>query len=152
MLLSGFEEENFTNYHKPSMTVGFPSCDFKCGKWCQNISLKNSKRILMNDDEIARRYVKNHITHAIVCAGLEPLDTFDMLMHLMMTLRKYTNDDIIIYTGYREDEVPDKTKQLATIPNVIIKYGRYVPDGTPTFDDVLGVQLASDNQYAIRIS
>ena len=36
--------------------------------------------------------------------------------------------------------------------NIIIKYGRYIPNQTPHRDEVLGVNLASDNQYAERIS
>jgi hypothetical protein len=35
--------------------------------------------------------------------------------------------------------------------NIIIKYGRYIPNQTPHYDEVLGVYLASDNQYAVRI-
>ena len=32
MLLSGFVEENFTDYKYPTMTIGFPNCTFKCGE------------------------------------------------------------------------------------------------------------------------
>jgi hypothetical protein len=32
-----------------------------------------------------------------------------------------------------------------------MKYGRYIPNNKGRFDKVLGVQLASDNQYAERI-
>ena len=35
--------------------------------------------------------------------------------------------------------------------NIIIKFGRYIPNQKPHYDEVLGVNLASDNQYAERI-
>lgn len=152
MLLSGFEEENFANYYKPSMTIGFPSCDFKCGRWCQNYALKDSKRVCIDDTKLVDRYLSNPLTSAIVCAGLDPMDSFDMLLHLVETFRRQTNDDIVIYTGYNEEEVTDETACLSRFKNIIVKYGRYVPDDEGTFDDVLGVRLASQNQYAVKIS
>ena len=38
------------------------------------------------------------------------------------------------------------------MPNIIIKFGRFVPMQQPHFDPILGVNLASDNQYAKQIS
>ena len=34
--------------------------------------------------------------------------------------------------------------------NIIIKFGRYIPNQGTHFDKVLGVKLASDNQYALK--
>ena len=34
--------------------------------------------------------------------------------------------------------------------NIIIKYGRYIPNDGKHFDRVLGVELVSNNQYAIK--
>ena len=70
----------------------------------------------------------------------------------MQLFRKETNDDIVIYTGYTEEEVADKVYLLDLFPNIIIKYGRYIPGQEPHYDEVLGVKLASDNQYAKKIS
>ena len=36
--------------------------------------------------------------------------------------------------------------------NIIIKFGRYIPNQEKHYDDVLGIELASDNQYAEVIS
>lgn len=152
MLLSGFEEENFANYKKPSMTIGFPSCTFKCGKWCQNYNLASSKRVTIDDARLVQRYVNNPITHAIICAGLDPFDSYEMLVHLIEAFRKATDDDIVVYTGYDEDEVIELVNGLRRFDNIIVKFGRYIPDGTPIFDDVLGIELVSSNQYAVRIS
>jgi len=61
--------------------------------------------------------------------------------------------DIVIYTGYYPDEIKDMLKTLKTYENtnIIIKFGRFIPDKPHRFDDVLGVELASDNQYAMRL-
>jgi hypothetical protein len=36
--------------------------------------------------------------------------------------------------------------------NIIVKFGRFIPDDEKRFDEVLGVELASHNQYAEVIS
>ena len=41
---------------------------------------------------------------------------------------------------------------LSLYPNIVIKYGRYIPNINSTYDNELGVTLASENQYAIRES
>ena len=63
-------------------------------------------------------------------------------------------DVIVIYTGYTAEEINDKgyIEELKKYPNIIIKYGRFIPDQKAHFDEVLGVNLQSDNQYAKRIS
>jgi hypothetical protein len=42
--------------------------------------------------------------------------------------------------------------RLQQIPNIIIKYGRYIPNQASHYDNVLGVYLASNNQFAEKIS
>ena len=36
--------------------------------------------------------------------------------------------------------------------NIIIKFGRYIPNRNNKYDEILGVTLASDNQFAEKIS
>ena len=75
-------------------------------------------------------------------------------MALLTFLRiKYNrDDDFVIYTGYNKNEIEDWIiDSLKNFGNVIIKYGRYIPDQEPHYDEVLGVNLASDNQYAERL-
>ena len=50
------------------------------------------------------------------------------------------------------NEILNKVTVLKRFPNIIIKFGRYIPNQQPHYDEVLGVNLASDNQYAERIS
>ena len=58
-------------------------------------------------------------------------------------------DEIVIYTGYTEEEAEKFiTQHLTTFSPLIIKYGRFIPDQEKHFDETLGVYLASNNQYA----
>jgi hypothetical protein len=87
-----------------------------------------------------------------VLGGLEPFDSWDDLFKLIRAIRSQTDDDIVIYTGYNKNEIINKTALLLPFENIIIKYGRFIPNQEPHYDDVLGVYLQSDNQYAERIS
>lgn len=161
MLIKGIIDEDFVNYKKPAMVIEFPSCDFKCDKECgkavcQNNPLTKIHNIKIEEEYIIERYLKNPITEAIVCQGLEPLDSdspFDIMALLTFLRKKYNrDDDFVIYTGYNKNEIEDWIiDSLKNFGNVIIKYGRYIPDQTPHYDKVLGVNLASDNQYAERL-
>lgn len=151
--------EDFVNYKKPSMFIAFPSCTFKCErecgqKMCQNSSLMQSPNREIGIKTIINRYINNPITSAIVMGGLEPFDSEEDLIILITYLRVATQDDIVIYTGYTEEEIKGKEiyKTLLRFPNIIIKFGRFVPNQQKHYDDVLGVYLASDNQKAERIS
>lgn len=153
MLIKYIIDEDFVNYKKTCMTIGFPFCNFKCGKeLCQNSPIVKMKNIEISYEAIVKRYLNNNITSAIVMQGMEPFDSWIDLYNLIKEFRKYIDDDIIIFTGFDADEIFEYTQQLAKdYKNIIIKYGRYLRDQTPHYDEVLGVNLASDNQYAERI-
>ena len=153
MKIKGLITEDFVNYKKASMTIIFPYCTFKCGKdYCQNSSLAKSPIIEISIDDLVNRYNNNPITEAVVMQGLEPFDSWSDLKEFVKKLREYNNDDIVIYTGYNKDEVIKYIKELSVYPNIIVKFGRYIPNQEKHYDDVLGVYLASNNQYAERIS
>lgn len=159
MILKNIIAEDFTNYHKASMYLIFPYCDFKCDKEqgikiCQNSSLLQSANIKISVDSIIERYINNKITKAVVCGGLEPMDSFNDLFDFVSKLRTTYNcdDDIIIYTGYYKEEILDKIADLKNFNNIIIKFGRYIPNQKSHFDPILKIELASNNQYAERIS
>lgn len=153
MKTRGIISEDFVNYKKPAMTIMFPTCSFKCGsEYCQNTSLANESIIDLAIENIVNRYINNPITESIVMQGLEPFDSYDELFELIKALREQCEDDIVIYTGYRKDELTEKIKQLSMYKNIIVKYGRYIPNQNPHYDPVLQVKLASGNQYAERIS
>ena len=157
MLIKSIIDEDFINYKKASMYIAFPHCSFKCEKecgikCCQNSPLALAKNIDVSFESLVKRYLENPITHAIVLAGLEPLDSFDDVLELIKLFREKTDDDIVIYTGYNENEILKYVYILSDYKNIIIKYGRYKPNDKPRFDEVLGVTLASSNQYAKNIS
>ena len=151
-------DEDFVNYKKPSMFIGAGiSCSFKCDKECgqnvcQNSSLSREPTIRLSTEKIVTRYIDNPITSAIVIGGLEPFDNYNEVRNLIKEFRHQTNDDIVIYTGYNKKELGDKIEELSIYPNIIIKFGRFVPNSQARMDEVLGVKLASSNQYAEYIS
>lgn len=159
MLIKYIEDEDFVNYKKPSMFIGTAYCDFKCEKecgvkgLCQNGSLMQIKAINIDDNEIVDRYIVNPFTEAVVIGGLEPFDQFEELFNLIKCFRHKTSDEIVIYTGFYENEILDKLYKLQNnFNNLIVKFGRFLPNETKHFDDVLGVYLASSNQKAKKIS
>ena len=159
MKIKGLTDEDFVNYKKPSMFIIFPFCSFKCEKesgvmCCQNSSLAHAKIINISEEKLILRYLDNPITKAIVCGGLEPMDSFDELSSFIKSLRVDYKclDDIVIYTGFNKTEIEDKIQILKQYPNIIIKYGRFIPNQESHKDDVLGIELASPNQYAEELS
>lgn len=156
MIVKGVIDEDFVNYKKASMTIEMPCCNFKCGKeYCQNSPLATQPSIEVSGKSLVKRYINNPITHSVVFAGLDPMDSWEDLWYLICEFRHYTLDDIVIYTGYTEEEVYNKRyimSNLRQFPNIIIKFGRFIPNQKPHYDEVLGINLISDNQYAKRIS
>jgi pyruvate-formate lyase-activating enzyme len=152
-------DEDIVNYKKTSMFIATCYCDFKCCTElgldiciCQNSPIAQSKVIDMSNEKIVKRYMKNKLTHAIVFGGLEPFKQFDEMMELIKCFREQTEDDIVIFTGYNPSEISEEIEQLRKFKNIIVKFGRYMPGHEVHLDVVLGVNLASDNQYAMKIS
>lgn len=168
MKIKGIADEDFVNYKLPSMFIIAPTCTFKCDKenecqMCQNSHLAREKDIKISKEDLIKRYMSNPITKAIVFGGLEPFDSpMDLLSFVDCARRKFQCDDpIVIYTGYTEDEIlsgnfdganPNILKtfisNMLENKNIVIKYGRFRPNQESHYDSVLGVKLASDNQYA----
>jgi hypothetical protein len=152
-------DEDFTSYKKPVMVLGFSRCSWKCERECgmrvcQNGALAQAPDRIIGVKTIVNRYINNPITSAIIMAGLEPFDSEEDLQILITYLRVATQDDIVIYTGYTKEEVQNREiyQYLLNAKNIIIKFGRFVPNQQPHYDKVLGIKLASDNQKAERIS
>lgn len=154
--LKNLLDEDFSNYKLPAMFIGFPKCTFKCEKesgtkTCQNSSLAVAPNVDISIDDLLKRYQDNGLSQAVVCGGLEPLDTFNELYAVI----KYFRDNgeqckFVIYTGYYPDEVMDKIGKLVELGNIVVKYGRFIPNDEKRYDEVLGVTLASKNQYAVE--
>lgn len=159
MILKTIKSEWFQDYKIPSMYIAFPRCSFKCEKasnkgMCHNSHLANSPNQEIKISDIIESYLCNPITNAVVCGGLEPFDSFDDLVAFVSELREtYKCDDtIVIYTGYTKEEIEDYIIALQRYNNIIVKFGRYISGQVSHYEDLLGVNLASDNQYAEQIS
>ena len=157
MKLKGLVDDDFINYKKCSMFLIFPHCSFKCERECgkricQNSPLANAPIIEMSEDDIVKRFMNDSMEESLVAGGLEPMDSFEELVSLIHKFRKSTDADFIIYTGYNKEEIEDKLETLRQHKNIVVKFGRFIPDNPHHRDDVLGVELASPNQYAERIS
>jgi len=160
MRIKALIDEDFTNYKTPSMFIGMSTCNWKCcidGGFskdiCQNSALASSKTLNIPNAVLYSRYVNNDISKAIVIGGLEPFLQFEELLSFIITFRKNNIfDDIVIYTGYNKNEINPQLLELMKFKNIIVKFGRYVPHQKPHKDLILGVCLASDNQYAEKIS
>ena len=153
--LLGYIDADTVNYKKISWVLEFPYCTMKCGaEFCQNAALINTTNHAVDVCGLLEQYMYDKISHAIVMQGLEPFDSFDEVYDIVSTLRNRYDckDDIVIYTGYYRREIEQQVGKLAQFPNIIIKFGRYIPGQKPHYDPVLGVELASDNQYAEVIS
>ena len=85
------------------------------------------------------------------------------LINALVYIKENLNDKeykkALTYIGYTEDELQDrddfqedKILWLQQYKNIVIKFGRFIPNQEHHFDEVLGVELASPNQYARRIS
>lgn len=155
MKTKGIIEEDFINFKYPSLYISTAYCDFKCDKEsgkniCQNSLLTKQKNYTIADDNIIQRYLNNNITKSIVFGGLEPFEQFDELYQFIKLLRcKYKcMDTVVIYTGFNKDEIQECLNKLKPLQNIIIKFGRFIPNQNKHFDNTIGVYLASDNQYA----
>lgn len=155
--LKGIVWEDMVNYKKICTTLMFPKCSFKCDKengvqLCQNWGLAAAPSERHNIDDILDIYKNNPITEAIVLQGLEPLDSPIDCYTVAAALQRWEiNDDLVIYTGYNphEDKIDNIIDSIASLTpgHLIIKWGRYIPNQEKHYDPVLGIYLASNNQY-----
>jgi len=159
--LRGVVAEDFCNYKVPAMFLITSYCDFKCcheGGFsetvCQNEPLIRDTEVKeFSIDTIIKAYINNPITKAIVFGGMEPMKQFAEVKEFIHSLRfMYNNfDPVVIYTGYYPEEIADKLAILSKFDNIIMKFGRYKPGDEPHYDDVLGIYLVSDNQFAEQL-
>lgn len=160
MRLTSIVMEDFVNYKRPSLFLGTCFCDWKCCREqgldvgvCQNAPLAKSPFFRLPAETIYDLFISDDITEAIVIGGLEPMLQIDELVYLIYTFRdRGQTCPFVIYTGYYPHEIESQLKSLKRFKNIIVKYGRYIPDDDERYDEVLGVMLASSNQYAEVLS
>lgn len=157
MLIKGIIDCDLVNYKEPCLTIETSKCNFKCDKECgmsvcQNSSLASAPTFNCPIETIIDYFDANPVTQAICFQGLEPFDTFEDLLSFIQVFRVSHSQPIIIYTGYTQQELKEFLKILKQYKNIIIKFGRFVPNDNSIYDKILGVNLSSSNQYAEVIS
>ena len=147
--------EVFQDYKRSAVMFSAISCDWKCCKEagrdvCQNMKLTKGEIVVLSFDR-ALKMVKDSITDAVLFAGLEPLLQADELVQFIEYLRqKGISKPIVIYTGYYPEEINQETLLRLAKCQVVMKFGRYIPDRPSRFDEILGITLASDNQFGVE--
>ena len=157
MRVKAIRDEDFVNYKLPCMYIATCFCDWKCchdanipESVCQNNEIVSMPTIDISAENIFRRYINNSISEAVCISGLEPLLQFDEVVEVIKYFREHGCDDkFVIYTGYDAKEITDQIEVLRKLKNVVIKLGRYIPGHEPHYDEVLGVDLASNNQRGV---
>lgn len=160
MRVKGITPEDFINYKLPSMFISTCFCDWKCCTErnldigvCQNAPLAQADIKDIDNQTIYYQYAINPITKAVVMGGLEPMIQINEVEELIKLFRNQGEDcPFIIYTGYYPNEIPKPLETLKHYQNIIIKFGRFIPNDQSRYDEVLGITLASSNQYAEVIS
>ena len=161
MRLKTVVDEDFVNFRMPSMLIGTASCGGKCCieagiplSVCQNDVWRESATVEVADEDLYDRFLLNPLTNAIVFGGLEPLEQQDELLAFIRGLRhgRQCVSPVVIYTGYNRDEVQNFVEAVSKETNIIMKFGRYIPNRPSVCNPVLGVTLASDNQYGTIVS
>lgn len=160
MRVKAIVAEDFINYKLPSMFIATCFCDYKCCTElgldigvCQNAPLVQQENKEIDNQIIYEQFINNPITKAVVIGGLEPMIQINEVIELINLFRNQGEDcPFVIYTGYYPNEIPEPLERLKQYKNIIVKFGRYIPNSQPIYDEVLGVTLASDNQYAKVIS
>jgi pyruvate-formate lyase-activating enzyme len=104
-------------------------------------------------DYLYKKYISNPISEVIIIGGLEPILQYKEVIDLIDHFRNNgCNDYFVIYTGYYENEIEDIINLLKQRKNIIVKFGRFIPNSKEKYDEVLGVTLSSYNQYGKVIS
>jgi len=156
--LCGKPEMVLNDYKKTGLyvTIGI-NCTGKCwkkqglnSKICQNWEY-NNKYSLFSIEEIIKEYYRNPFISCYILTGMEPFDNFEEMLLLISEIRISNDCDIVIYSGYNKEELEKHIETLKKFKNIIIKFGIYAVDLPRIYDDVLGIELISSNQYAKRI-
>lgn len=150
--------EVFQDYKKSALLFSTCYCDWKCCHEagvdidiCQNQKVSQQREVTLPFESILKK-VNQSFTDAVIFGGLEPILQADEVVQCIEYLRKHgVKKDIVVYTGYYLEEIDPETLAYLALNDCILKCGRFIPDRKPKFDAVLGITLASDNQYGVYL-
>lgn len=150
--------EVFQDYKKSAILFSTCYCNWKCcheagipESVCQNQKVAQQREVYLPFESVLKK-VNQSFTDAVIFGGLEPMLQADEVVQCIQYLRQHgVKKDIVVYTGYYVEEIDEETLAYLAMNDVILKCGRYIPDRKPKFDAVLGITLASDNQYGVYL-
>ena len=151
--------ESFTEYYKTGLLIATPFCTDKCSKdlglevsLCHNCLIENEYEEISNKDILQRYKDGQGLFKSLIFAGREPMDSFEELVELIRDFRELYNDDIVIYTGFYKNEIFSKLAIIKMFENIVVKFGRFIPNQEKVYDNILQVYLANKEQYVEKIS
>jgi pyruvate-formate lyase-activating enzyme len=134
------------------------NCDWKCLKeqnlplsTCQNSHTCDIGNKEIELKELVARFNDNVLSECVIWAGLEPMLQFEEMLCFINEFRKTNNEEVIIFTGYYPEELKWHIEKLKSFSNLIIKFGRYIKNSKPIRDNLLKIELVSENQFSKRI-
>lgn len=150
MKLKAVERADFRSYKKPAMRLVLPDYCYTDASGIKHFS-KNAD---IDVFKLITSYVLDDVVKAVVFDGTEPFDSYEDIKYFIKKFREITDDTIIIYSQYDECALEKQLEELSQYSNIIVKFGKMLCDSSRSmiYDDVLGVVLSSDNQYAKEIS
>jgi hypothetical protein len=152
----------FNDYKKVGLYVPTSCCTFKCVTEakekgiefieCQNHALLGCNKINMSAKDIYNMVQEDVFVEAVILSGLDPLDSFEETIEFIDEFRKLSDMEIVIFTGYKEEEISNKMSLLSKYNGITMKVGRYDPTIPPRYDPIGEVTLATGNQYFINLT
>ncbi|WP_216355373.1 4Fe-4S single cluster domain-containing protein [Gilliamella apicola] len=114
--------------HFPVTTLGpgkrlgiwFQGCSLRC-EGCISVDTWATAKTLIPIDQLMMAlssYIP--LVDGITISGGEPFDQFDALLAIVAQLREKTKVDILLYTGYSIEDIPDQLQQIKPYIDVLI--------------------------------
>ena len=114
--------------HFPVTTLGpgkrlgiwFQGCSLRC-EGCISVDTWATAKTLIPIDEFMMALSSYlPLVDGITISGGEPFDQFDALLAIVAQLREKTKVDILVYTGYSIEDIPDQLQQIKPYIDVLI--------------------------------
>lgn len=114
--------------HFPVTTLGpgkrlgiwFQGCSLRC-EGCISVDTWATAKTLIPIDQLMMALSSYlPLVDGITISGGEPFDQFDALLAIVAQLREKTKVDILVYTGYSIEDIPDQLQQIKPYIDVLI--------------------------------
>ncbi len=114
--------------HFPVTTLGpgrrlgiwFQGCSLRC-EGCISVDTWATAKTLIPIDQLMMALSSYlPLVDGITISGGEPFDQFDALLAIVVQLRKKTEADILLYTGYSIEDIPDQLQKIKPYIDVLI--------------------------------